>query len=130
MKNLSRRRKNNIIIACLCGVLALMGVGYAVFNAQLKINGTSSISSEWNIRITNIETVLPSEMGEPIPDGYNISEPTYTPESATFNAGFETPGSQIDYVVEISNLGSIDGQVTVGNLSCGDNEAILCMQQL
>ena len=123
MKNLSRRRKNNIIIACLCGVLALMGVGYAVFNTQLKINGTSSISSEWNIQITNIETALPSEVeGEnPIYDGYNISEPTYTAESATFNAGFETPGSVIYYVVEISNLGSIDGQVTVGNLSCGDN---------
>ena len=126
MHTMNRRRKNNIIIACLCGVLALMGVGYAVFNAQLKINGTSSISSEWNIRITNIETMLPSEMGAPIPDGYNISDPTYTAESATFNAGFETPGSMIAYVVEISNLGSIDGQVTIGNLSCGDNSAIMC----
>ena len=126
MHTMNRRRKNNIIIACLCGVLVLMGVGYAVFNAQLKINGTSSISSEWNIRITNIETMLPSEMGAPIPDGYNISDPTYTAESATFNAGFETPGSMIAYVVEISNLGSIDGQVTIGNLSCGDNSAIMC----
>ena len=126
MKNLSRRKKNNIIIASLCGVLLLMGIGYAAFSTQLKINGTSSISSEWNIRITNIETALPSEMGAPIPDGYNISEPTYTAESATFSAGFELPGSVIGYIVEVSNLGSIDGQVGIGNLSCGDNSAIMC----
>ena len=69
----------------------------------------------------------PSESGgSGIPDGYNISEPTYTPTSATFSAGFELPGSMIGYIVEVSNLGSIDGQVGIGNLSCGDNSAIMC----
>ena len=123
---MTRRKKNNIIITCLLGVVLLMVVGYAAFSSQLKISGTSSISSSWNIQITNIETVLPSEFGGGVNDGYNISEPTYTPTSATFNAGFELPGSEIYYVVEVSNLGSIDGQVTIGNLSCGDNSAIMC----
>ena len=123
----SNRRKRNYIIAGLCMILLIMVVGYAAFSSQLKISGTSSISSSWNIQITNIETMLPSDYGSEYPDGYNISEPTYTPTSATFNAGFELPGSIIGYIVEISNLGSIDGQVTIGNLSCGDNSAILCM---
>ena len=127
MRRRFNSRQRNYIIAGLCMILVIMGVGYAAFQSQLKISGTSSISSSWNIQITNIETMLPSESGgSGIPDGYNISEPTYTPTSATFSAGFELPGSMIGYLVEVSNLGSIDGQVTIGNLSCGDNSAIMC----
>ena len=125
-KRLNKTQRNYIIMG-LCAILVIMGVGYAAFQSQLRISGTSSISSNWNIQITNIETVLPSQFGGTgIPDGYNISEPTYTPTSATFSAGFELPGSEIDYVVEVSNLGNIDGYVTIGNLSCGDNLAIMC----
>ena len=127
MKRRLNRTQRNYIIAGLCMILVIMGVGYAAFSSQLRISGTSSISSSWNIQITGIETILPSESGgSGIPDGYNISEPTYTPSSATFSAGFELPGSMIGYIVEVSNLGSIDGQVTIGNLSCGDNSAIMC----
>ena len=126
MKRRFNRTQRNYIIAGLCMILVIMGVGYAAFQSQLKISGTSSISGSFNIQITNIETMLPSESGGGVPDGYNISEPTYTPSSATFSAGFELPGSMIAYIVEVSNLGSIDGQVTIGNLSCGDNSAIMC----
>ena len=127
MKRRFNSRQRNYIIAGLCAILVIMGVGYAAFSSQLKISGTSNISGSFNIQITNIETILPSESGgSGIPDGYNISEPTYTPTSATFNAGFELPGSMIGYIVEVSNLGSIDGQVGIGNLSCGDNSAIMC----
>ena len=127
MRRKFNRTQRNYIIAGLCMILVIMGVGYAAFQSQLRISGTSSISSSWNIQITNIETMLPSESGgSGIPDGYNISEPTYTPSSATFSAGFKLPGSMIGYIVEVSNLGSIDGQVGIGNLSCGDNSAIMC----
>ena len=121
-------RQRNYIILGLCLILLVMAAGYAAFRSQLTINGTSNITSEWDIEITNIETILPSQFGgDGIPDGYNISNPTYTPTSATFNAGFDLPGSQIGYIVEISNLGSIDGQVGVANLDCGDNDVIMCM---
>ena len=126
MKRRFNRTQRNYIIAGLCMILVIMGVGYAAFSSQLKISGTSSISGSFNIQITNIETMLPSDYGSEYPDGYNISEPTYTPTSATFSAGFELPGSMIGYIVEVSNLGSIDGQVGIGNLSCGDNSAIMC----
>ena len=127
MRRRLNSRQRNYVIVGLCMILVIMGVGYAAFQSQLKISGTSSISGSFNIQITNIETILPSESGgSGIPDGYNISEPTYTPTSATFSAGFELPGSMIGYIVEVSNLGSIDGQVGIGNLSCGDNSAIMC----
>ena len=123
---MSRRKKNNILIGVLSGIVLLMAVGYAAFSSALNIEGTGTITSSWNIQITNIETFLPSEVGSPDPDGYNISEPTYAPTSASFNAGFELPGSMIYYVVEVSNMGSLDAEVTISNLNCGDNEAISC----
>ena len=124
---MNKRKKNNIIIGMLLGIVLLMAVGYAAFSSVLNIQGTGAITTSWNIKITNIETILPSEIGDSdIHNGYNISEPTYTPTSATFNAGFELPGSMIAYIVEITNYGSIIGQVTIGNLSCGDNPAISC----
>ncbi len=119
--------QRNYIIAGLCMILVIMGIGYAAFSSQLKISGTSNITSNWDIEITDIDTILSSQMGGgDTPDGYNISEPTYTPTSATFSAGFSLPGSQIMYMVEISNLGSIDGQVKIANLSCGNNPVIMC----
>ena len=119
--------QRNYIIIGLCAILVIMGVGYAAFSSQLKITGTSKIDSNWNIQITGIDTILPSQMGNAdIPEGYNKTEPTYTPTTATFNAGFELPGSMIGYMVEVSNLGSIDGYVTIGNLNCGSNDAIEC----
>ena len=126
MKRFNRTQRN-YIIAGLCMILVIMGVGYAAFSSQLKISGTSNITSNWDIEITGIDTVLPSQMGiGDTPAGYNITEPTYTPASATFSAGFELPGSMIGYIVEISNLGSIDGQVGIANLSCSNNSVIIC----
>ena len=61
MKRRFNRTQRNYIIAGLCMILVIMGVGYAAFSSQLKISGTSSISGSFNIQITNIETILPSE---------------------------------------------------------------------
>ena len=119
--------QRNYIIVGLCAILVIMAVGYAAFSSQLKISGTSNISSNWDIEITSIDTILPSQMGgNATYDGYNINEPIYTPTSATFSAGFKLPGSQIGYMVEISNLGNIDGRVGIGNLNCGNNPVIMC----
>ena len=54
---MSERKKRNIIIGCLCGVLLLMVVGYAAFSSVLNIKGTSNINSNWSVLITNIEKI-------------------------------------------------------------------------
>ena len=59
MRRRFNRTQRNYIIAGLCMILVIMGVGYAAFQSQLKISGTSSISGSFNIQITNIETILP-----------------------------------------------------------------------
>ena len=50
-----RRRKNKMIIIALTLVMCMMGVGYAAFQTQLNIKGTSNISSDWNIKIISAE---------------------------------------------------------------------------
>ena len=51
---MSKQKKRNIIIYSLCAVLLLMTAGYAAFNTLLNINGTTSITSNWDIKITSI----------------------------------------------------------------------------
>ena len=53
-RELSSRKQKNIVLGSLGAIILLMGIGYAAFNTQLNINGTSNISSNWDIRITNI----------------------------------------------------------------------------
>ena len=48
------KKKRNIIIVSLIGVLLCMVVGYAAFNTELKISGTSKVTSNWDIEITNV----------------------------------------------------------------------------
>lgn len=77
-----------------------MALGYVAFSSKLNINGTSNISSNWDIEITNIRG------GNPLSgDVYDINEPTYITSSATFNTGLKTPNTYRYYEVEISNLG-------------------------
>ncbi len=49
------RKKQRVIIGTLCAVIVGLTVGYAVLSGQLNINGTSGITSDFNILFTNIE---------------------------------------------------------------------------
>ncbi len=116
-------QKKYVILGSLCALVLTLAVGYAAFNTVLKINGTTSISSNWDIEITNIRGGNPDKNS----DAYDITAPTFTKTTATFNTGLITPGtSSRTYEVEISNKGSLAGIITVANLSCGDNDAISC----
>ena len=118
MKNLSRRQRNNIIIASLCAVLVLMGIGYAAFSTQLKINGTSNISSNWNVLITDITS------GSIVGGASNASEPTHTDTTATFSTNLISPGDSITYTITVANQGSIDAVLKNIEVNTGSNEAI------
>ena len=43
------KRKRNIIIFSLVGVLLCMAIGYAAFQTQLKVTGTTKVTSNWDI---------------------------------------------------------------------------------
>lgn len=81
--------------------IVLMGIGYAAFSAQLKINGTGNITSKWGIIISNVTS---SATGS----AYNIEEPTYGNTHMTFNTGLKVPGDKMVYEVTVKNNGTVD----------------------
>ena len=97
-----KRKRNNIMIFGLCAILICMGVGYAAFSSKLDIKGVSSITSTWDIRITDVQTK------ELIGSAENAKEPTFDDLSANMEANFYNPGDAAIYEVTVSNLGTLD----------------------
>ena len=113
------RRKNNIIIGGLCAILLIMIVGYAAFYSQLKISGTSKITSSWDVEITNIESK------NIVGSASNKTEPTYTKLSATFNTNLVSPSDSITYDITVENKGSVDATLKTITKTDTSNSAIL-----
>ena len=101
-KRLNRTQRNYIIIG-LCAILVIMGVGYAAFQSQLKISGTSNITSNFLVKITDIEVSSQSGGAADKPD-----VTTHTDTTATFGTTLQSPGDSITYDITIENQGSID----------------------
>ncbi len=113
-----KRKRNNIIIGSLLAMVFLMAVGYAVFSTALNISGMGSISSSWNIRITNVEV---SNIVGDASDGVGT---TWEDLTATINSNLVSPGDSITYDVTVRNDGSIDAVLTDINLTESTNPAI------
>ncbi len=97
MRRRLNSRQRNYIIAGLCMILVIMGVGYAAFQSQLKISGTSNVTSNWSVKITNIQSKVIS--GTPT----NALEPTHDDTTATFSTRLTSPGDTMQYDVTVSN---------------------------
>ena len=115
---MTKRKKNNIIIGSLLAVVLLMAVGYAAFSSVLNISGTGSISSSWNIKITNVE--VSNTVGD-ASDGVGT---IFEDLTATINSNLVSPGDSITYDVTVRNDGSLDAVLTNINLSESTNPAI------
>lgn len=115
---MTRKKKNNIIIISLLAVVLLMAVGYAAFSSVLNISGTGSITSSWNIRITNVE------VSNIVGDASDGEGTTYQDLTATINSKLVSPGDSITYDVTIRNDGSLDAVLTDINLTKSTNPAI------
>ena len=118
-KRLNRTQRNYIIIG-LCAILVIMGVGYAAFQSQLKISGTSSITSNFLVKITNIEVSSQSGGAADKPD-----VTTHTDTTATFGTTLQSPGDTITYDITIENQGSIDAVLKTITKTDTNNSAII-----
>ncbi len=116
-KRLNRTQRNYIIVG-LCMILVIMGVGYAAFQSQLKITGTSNITSNWSVKITDIQSKVVS--GTPS----NISEPTHTDTTATFKTKLVLPNDTMQYDITVSNEGDIDAKLDKITVPESNNPAI------
>ena len=107
-------RNKNILIGALLAVILIMGVGYAAFAQQLTINGTASISSTWQVELTDIESTGHTGTGVDVPyaagtaeDGTQLVNST----TAQFKADLKSPGDSVTYTVTVENKGNIDAEV-------------------
>jgi len=115
---MTERRKRNIVIGALCGVLLLMVVGYAAFSSILNIKGTTNISSNWDIRITNVESK------NVVGSASNAEDPEWDNLTATFKTNLEVPGDSIEYDVTVENKGTLNAKLDKITLSDTKNPAI------
>ncbi len=118
MKKGLNSRQRNYIIAGLCMILVIMGVGYAAFSSQLRISGTSNVTSNWSVKITDIQSKVVS--GTPA----NASAPTHTDTTATFRTTLTSPGDTMQYDVTVSNEGDIDAKLDKITIPESTNPAI------
>ncbi len=93
-----------IILIAFLATIILMTVGYSTFATDFSIKGTTEITGEWDVRITNIKAIQ-------VPKGCDAGTPTFTKDSATFSAKLNKPGDEIIYEVTIENLGTIDAEL-------------------
>ena len=118
MNKILNRTQRNYIIMGLCAVLLIMAVGYAAFQSQLKITGTSNIESNFLVRITGIESNVQSGSAS------NAIEPSYTDTTATFKTNLVSPGDSMKYDITVANEGNIDAVLNSIKVNNSNNEAI------
>ncbi|MFR8268739.1 MAG: hypothetical protein ACLU8V_04250 [Oscillospiraceae bacterium] len=115
---MNKSKKRNIIIGSLCAVVLLMAVGYAAFQTVLNIQGTSNITSSWNVKITKVESK------NIVGTASNNGDPSFEELSATFKTSLQTPGDSIEYDITVNNAGSLDAKLDDIALSDTNNPAI------
>mgnify|MGYP006070073355 CR=1 FL=1 len=119
MRQRFNTRQRNYIILGLCSILLIMAAGYAAFSSRLTINGTSNISSEWKVLITDIQSSVLAGAAT------DAEEPSHTETTATFKANLVSPGDSMQYDVTVENQGDIDAVLESIDVNTSDNEAIL-----
>ena len=121
------RQKQRIIIGTLCAVIIGLAVGYALLSQQLNIQGTSGITSDFNIVFTNIEEI------NQIPESGNYNDfdngilgltEIITHDITTLKAqvvnehqidlavDMKKPGAMGVYEISVENTGKLDGYIT------------------
>ena len=115
------KKKRNIIIFSLVGVLLCMVVGYAAFQTRLEIKGTSKVTSNWNILITNVTD------GEASGSAENATKPSWKNTSASMEANLYDKGDAMEYDVTIENQGTIDAKLNdiLTNLQNSNSDAVI-----
>ena len=90
------RKKRNIVIFSLVGVLFLMVAGYAAFSTNLEIKGTSKVTSNWDIEITDVKESAQNGLAENVKMYYEKLE-------ASVEANLYDKGDSMEYDIENSN---------------------------
>ena len=120
-------RSKNLIVCILCSFVILMAIGYAAFAANLKINGTANITSNWDVHIVsiNVTNIIEDAMDLPYDETLNPDGTKADKLSATFKSELVSPGDAITYSVVVTNGGTIDAKLNRIDVVKDNNPAIL-----
>ena len=115
------KKRRNVIIFSLVGVLLCMVVGYAAFQTRLEIKGTSKVTSNWDIEITNVTSGTPTGSAE------NAVAPDWDKLTASMEANLYDKGDAMEYDVTIENKGTIDAKLNdiLTNLKNSNSDAVI-----
>ena len=117
MRMIKKNRKRLVILSVALFMICGVALGYAALSSSIKINGTGTISTNWDILFTNIEEK--SSKGAVNNDSRIMGKLT-----ATFDVNLESPGSYIEYNVTIKNNGNTDAVIAkVTGIVEANNEA-------
>ncbi len=104
MRMIKKNQKRFVILCVALFMICGVTLGYAALSSSIKINGTGTISTNWDILFTNIEEK--SSKGAVNNDSRITDKLT-----ATFNVDLDSPGSYIEYNVTIKNNGNTDAVI-------------------
>ena len=114
------RKKRKLVIFSLLGVLLLMSVGYAAFQTSFQIKGSTQITSNWDVEITNISDPVLTGSAQSV--SKTIGEDKL---SASMEADLFDKGDSAEYIVTIENKGTIDAKLEDVIGSSSNSEAVL-----
>ena len=112
------RKKRNIIIFSLIGILLCMAIGYAAFSETLNISGKSTITSSFDVKIKDIYST--NVVGQ----AKDLETPNHDDTTANFKAGLFAPGDSITYDVTIRNNGTLSAVIKLLNYTTTASENI------
>ena len=108
-----------IIIFVLIVAIFIMSSAYATLYQQLRINGHASVVASWKVEIVGIKEA--NKVGTAV----SLSIPTYTINTASFNAQLQNSTDSIDYVVSVKNSGKIDAKLNSIIKTQGGSDAVV-----
>ena len=118
------RRKRNIIIGSLCCLLVFMGIGYALLSQVLNINGTATLTGDWNIYIASITEVTEGNTTTGKSNSATVSSDKLT---ANFDVELLKPGDYVEYKVVVNNDGDINAVLRelIPTINSGNMDTLL-----
>lgn len=108
MRFVKKKQKSLLILSVALFMILGITLGYAVLSSSIKINGTGTISTNWDILLTNIAE---KDSKGAINNDSRITDKL----TAIFDVDLESPGSYIRYNVTVRNNGNTDAVITKVN---------------
>ena len=99
-------------------MIVFMAVGYALLSTSLNINGSTAVTSNWQVEFSDIRTV------EQKGGATNKIIPTVSKTTANFEVDLVQPGDEITYEIDITNYGDIEAEVKGATYTSTGSEAI------